>query len=244
MFEGRLPGEARRSGTQDRRDPPRPPALGVRRQALLPGRDERGRRAAARVRDPRADPLRGHAPRAAGTSTPASPTWTSTGCGPRSTSPRRSPGSRDGCSPAPRTPSSAWPSPGPGTTGSTRRGGSPTPTGSSRAASPSCRPRARGGRDPAQRRAGVPIGHPPRTPPPDRPSQHLLGLLGSDHRGLRGDRHRHLPPRRLLGHARHAGGQPDGRPRGDPVRPDVAHRLRRVALVRAAGRATRASRSP
>ena len=52
--------------------------------------------------------------------------------------------------------------------------------------------------------AGLPVGDPARATPPDRPAQPVLGLLGPDHRRLRGDRHGHLPPRRLLGHAGHA----------------------------------------
>ena len=64
------------------------------------------------------------------------------------------------------------------------------------------RPRARRGRDPAQRRTGLPFGHPARTAAPDRASQHVLRLLGPDHRRLRGDRHGHLAPRRVVGHAR------------------------------------------
>ena len=55
------------------------------------------------------------------------------------------------------------------------------------------RPRAGGGGDPAERRARVPVGHPPRAAPPDRPAQPVLGLLGPDHRRLRGDRTRSSP---------------------------------------------------
>ena len=40
-----------------------------------------------------------------------------------------------------------------------------------------------------------------------------------------------LAPRRVLGNARHARGQPAGGPRRHPVRPDVAVGLRRVAVV-------------
>ena len=53
----------------------------------------------------------------ASTSTPGSPTWTSTACGPRCASRRWWPGSAGRCSRGPRTPSSAWPACGPGTTG-------------------------------------------------------------------------------------------------------------------------------
>ena len=56
----------RRPGPAGRREPTGPPALGVRRQPLLPGRDERGGRTPSRVRHPGADPLRGHAPRVLG----------------------------------------------------------------------------------------------------------------------------------------------------------------------------------
>ncbi len=106
------------------------------------------------------------------------------------------------------------------------------------------RPGTRSGRDPAQRRAGLPLGDPARAAPPHRPAQPVLGLLGPDHRRLRGDRHRGLPPRRLVGHAGHARRQSPGGPRGHAVRPDVPVGLRRVAVVGTPGALPRASRSP
>ena len=171
---------------------------------------------------------------------PASPTWTSTGCGPRSTSRPRSPASPGGSFRLPTTPSSglavtrawndwlyeAWWQPYPDRI----IVGDHLPR----------RPRARGGGDPAERRARIPVGHPPRTPPPDRASQSLLGVLGPDHRRLRRDRHRRLAPCRVLGDAGHARRtRPLAGPRRHPVRPAVARGLCRVALVGLSGALSR-----
>ena len=70
-------------GAADRREPARPRGVGVRRPAALAGRDERGGRPPAGDGAGRAVPLRPDASRAASTSTPGSPTWTSTACGRR-----------------------------------------------------------------------------------------------------------------------------------------------------------------
>ena len=48
--------------------------------------------------------------------------------------------------------------------------------------------------------AGFTVGHAARAPAPHRPPVALQRLLGPDHRGVRRDRHRHLPARRLVGH--------------------------------------------
>ena len=62
------------------------------------------------------------------------------------------------------------------------------------------RPGDRGGRDPSQRRARVHVGDVPRTAARDRPPVAVGARpLGPDHRGVRGDRHRHLAARRELG---------------------------------------------
>ena len=139
----------------------------------------------------------------------------------------------------------AWPSPGPGTTGCTRRGGSPTPTASSRAASPSSptpsseRPRS----------GATPSGASARSPCPSAPTGSACPACSRGYwdpiiAACAGDRHGRLAPRRVLGHARPARGRPAGGPRRHPVRPDVADRVRRVALVGAAGPLPRASGSP
>ena len=137
MFEGRLPAPLRRPGPPGRRELHGPPAVGVRRQALLAGRDERRGRSAARVRHPRADPVRGHAPRLLGHRRPHRRHGHQRGVGVPQlpVADHRVLGERVLGGRA--TPGWVWPSPGPGTTGCTRRGGSPIPTASSRAASPS-----------------------------------------------------------------------------------------------------------
>ena len=57
--------------------------------------------------------------------------------------------------------------------------------------------RARRGRDPPQRRARLPVGDAARAAPPHRLAVDLHRLLGSDRRGVRRDRHRDQPARRL-----------------------------------------------
>jgi hypothetical protein len=132
------------------------------------------------------------------------------------------------------TPSWAWPVSGPGTTGSTRSGGSPIPTASSPAASPSWPTRSSGRpRSGATPSAGFRSVTLPSGPTRSGCPACGTGLLGPDHRRLRRDRHRGLPPRRQ------SSGMPDmpaGRPLvaaagGHAVRPDVALGLRRVAVV-------------
>ena len=56
-------------------------------------------------------------------------------------------------------------------------------------------------------------------------------VVGTDHRRVRGDRHGHLPPRRLDRRGRHAARLADGAARRDAVRPALVERVRRVALV-------------
>ena len=70
------------------------------------------------------------------------------------------------------------------------------------------RRRPSGGRDQAQRRSRVRGGHAARTAASRRAPQHLLRLVGPHRGGLRRDRHRDLPPRRVLGRLRDARGSP------------------------------------
>ena len=109
------------------------------------------------------------------------------------------------------------------------------------------RPRPRRGRDPPQRRPRLHVGHLPRAPARDRAALAVgPGALGPDHGGRGRDRHRRLAARRQLGPDPAAARGRHGRPaaRGHALRPAVADRLRRVAVVRATRCATRRSRSP
>ena len=89
-----------------------------------------------------------------------------------------------------------------------------------------------GGRDPAQRRAGLHLGHPARAAARDRaPVAVGPRALGPHHRGHRGDRHGGLAARGQLGDAQGAAGRTGPADRRHPVRPAVAPGLHRVALV-------------
>ena len=69
------------------------------------------------------------------------------------------------------------------------------------------------------------------------------GWWDPDHRRVRRDRYRDLPARRIDRRRRHAAGVADGAARRDAVRPAVALRLRRVALVGLRGEAPGPARS-
>ena len=73
--------------------------------------------------------------------------------------------------------------------------------------------------DPPQRGARLHRGDAARDAAPHRDGADLLGVVGADHRRVRGDRHRHLPARRLDRRRRHADGRADGAARRDAVRP-------------------------
>ena len=93
MFEGRLPARLQAAAPKVVETEEGHEVWQFDGQDLLPGRPQRGRRAQDRGLEGRADTLRRDAARAVTTSTRASATWTSTACGRRSTSRRRSPAS-------------------------------------------------------------------------------------------------------------------------------------------------------
>ena len=93
--------------------------------------------------------------------------------------------------------------------------------------------------DPPQRGARLHRGDAARAAAPHRHGTDLLDVVGSDHRRVRGDRHGHLPARRLDRRRRHAAGRADGAARRDAVRPALAERVRGVAVVGLPGEAPR-----
>ena len=96
-----------------------------------------------------------------------------------------------------------------------------------------CRAGRRG--DPPQRRAGIRGRLPARAASVGRNAVHPLGLVGSDHPGLRRHRHGHLPAHRLVRGAAATRPGRAGRARGDAVPGPELRVLRRVALVRHPG---------
>ena len=91
------------------------------------------------------------------------------------------------------------------------------------------------------------VGHLPRAAPRDRAALAVgPGALGPDHGGRGRDRHRRLAARRQLGpHPGAARGRHRrAAPRRHALRAAVAHRLRRVAVVRLRPAPSRRSRSP
>ncbi len=96
------------------------------------------------------------------------------------------------------------------------------------------RPRPRRGRDPPQRRTGLHLCDLPGAAPRNRSAVVVgPGPLGPDHGGRGRHRHRRLAARRELGPDPGTAGSGHGRPaaRCHAVRPALAHRLRRVAVV-------------
>ena len=117
-----MPAALGRPGAADRHRRRRPPGVDLRGQHLPEHRAQRGRRAAHATSGRWRPPTSTRCAAAAGTSTPASPTWTWPASARRCASRRSSPGSAARCSPSRRTPSSAWPASTRGTTGTTRCG--------------------------------------------------------------------------------------------------------------------------
>ncbi len=202
MFEGRVPDPVRRRCATGRDRRRRAWSTGcttasaTTRSASTPSSVDRIEELQLRAR-----PASTRCAAARGTSTPASTTWTSTASTPRSTSRRRSPGSPGSAtSSASAIPSSRSPSCAPRTTGTSRSGPAPYPGRIiPLPAAVAARPRASAPpRSAATPRAGFHAVTFPELP--ERlglPSLHT-GYWDPFIGGLRGDRDRRLPARRLV----------------------------------------------
>ncbi len=195
-----MPARAGRAGPEDRGARRRRAVLAVRGSHLPQRRSQRRGRspletpgAWTRHGSTRCDPV-------VTTSTPVSPTWTSTGCGPRCASRLWWPGSAARSSRSRRTPSSAWPSMRAWNRWHAEVWAGAHPRPDHRPATSLARRHRRRHRgDPPQRRPRLQGGELPGVPGPTGRAVDLLRCLGPVLRGVPGDLDRRVSAHRCIG---------------------------------------------